>query len=450
MIVSAVILAVGRDVQMRSKVAKISHHLAGKPLLDYSIETTGQLTDSNPIVILRKQDGVNQREWGKEVVFLEQDSPVDPINPLIHTEAILNGNIENILIIRADMPLLSIDTLKRLVDAHTAGKNTVTFLTGNSDDSDGFNQIIRDGSGTVGEIVIKNPDDPIKTGRTEFCARVYCFNTEWLWSNIHRNQLPLEDNDYLDHILRIAIEDKQPVGSVPVNSQEELILIKNRVQLAKVEHIIRSRITDKWMKTGVTILDPNSTYIDDAVQIKPDTTIYPNTHLRGGTTIGEFCELGPNSIIYDTKIGDYCRVFNSVVESAVLENHVDIGPFAHLRKGAHLAEGVHMGNFGEIKNSYLGRGTKMGHFSYIGDATLGDDVNIGAGTITCNYDGQDKHPTNVDSGVFIGSDTMLVAPVNLGEQSRTGAGSVVTKDVPPFTVVAGVPARAIRKIEKSD
>jgi bifunctional UDP-N-acetylglucosamine pyrophosphorylase/glucosamine-1-phosphate N-acetyltransferase len=202
------------------------------------------------------------------------------------------------------------------------------------------------------------------------------------------------------------------------------------------------------MEAGVMMMDPAAVYIDASVQIGRDTVIWPNTHLRGSTRIGEGCEIGPNTIIRNTTLGDRCKVFASVLESAVVEDGVDIGPFAHLRKGAHLAAGVHMGNFGEVKNSYLGPGTKMGHFSYIGDATIASDVNIGAGTITCNYDGKNKHPTIIEEGVFIGSDTMLVAPVKIGEGARTGAGSVVTKDIPPYTLAVGVPARAIRKLEK--
>ena len=202
------------------------------------------------------------------------------------------------------------------------------------------------------------------------------------------------------------------------------------------------------MLAGVSIIDPATTYIESTVTLGEDTVIWPNTHLRGATRIGEGCEIGPNTIIRNTTIGDRCRVFSSVLESAAVEEGVDIGPFAHLRKGAHLAAGVHMGNFGEVKNSYLGPGTKMGHFSYIGDATIASEVNIGAGTITCNYDGKNKHPTIIEEGVFIGSDTMLVAPVKIGEGARTGAGSIVTKDIPPYTLAVGVPARAIRKLEK--
>jgi bifunctional UDP-N-acetylglucosamine pyrophosphorylase/glucosamine-1-phosphate N-acetyltransferase len=204
------------------------------------------------------------------------------------------------------------------------------------------------------------------------------------------------------------------------------------------------------MLAGVTLIDPATTYIEPGVSIGQDTTIWPNTYLQGKTVVGENCVLGPNTMIRDTRVGNRCEIRASVLEKAVVEDDVDIGPFGHLRSGAHLGPGVHMGNFGEVKNSYLGPGTKMGHFSYLGDATIGPDVNIGAGTITCNFDGERKHPTEIGPGAFIGSDTMLVAPVKLGEGARTGAGAVVTKDVKPYTLVVGVPARAIRKLEKRD
>jgi bifunctional UDP-N-acetylglucosamine pyrophosphorylase/glucosamine-1-phosphate N-acetyltransferase len=175
--------------------------------------------------------------------------------------------------------------------------------------------------------------------------------------------------------------------------------------------------------------------------------IWPNTHIQGDTQIGKGCTIGPNAYVRDTKVGDRCEIFASVLEQAVLEDDVDIGPFGHLRKGAHLAKGVHMGNFGEVKNSYLGPGTKMGHFSYLGDAILMGNVNVGAGTITCNYDGRNKNPTEIGENAFIGSDTMLVAPVKIGEGARTGAGAVVTKDIPPKTLAVGIPARKIRKFD---
>jgi bifunctional UDP-N-acetylglucosamine pyrophosphorylase/glucosamine-1-phosphate N-acetyltransferase len=224
----------------------------------------------------------------------------------------------------------------------------------------------------------------------------------------------------------------------------ELLGVNTRVHLAEAEAAFRKRINERWMLDGVTIMDPATTYIEAGVEVGRDTVIYPNTHLQGQTSIGAASQVGPNTIIRDSVLGERCKVLASVIEGSTLEDRVDIGPFARLRPGAYLAEGVHMGNFGEVKNSYLGPGTKMGHFSYLGDTTTGANVNIGAGAITCNYDGQRKHRTEIDAGAFIGSDTMLVAPVRIGEDASTGAGSVVTRDVPAGSLAYGVPARVQR------
>jgi bifunctional UDP-N-acetylglucosamine pyrophosphorylase/glucosamine-1-phosphate N-acetyltransferase len=221
----------------------------------------------------------------------------------------------------------------------------------------------------------------------------------------------------------------------------EALGINNRVHLAEVEAALRQKVNEKWMEAGVTMVDPLTTYVDLEAMIGPDTTIYPNTYILGKTTIGQECIIGPNSFLENSTVGDRCVVRFSVIEQAIIEDDVDVGPFGHLRKGAHLAAGVHMGNFGEVKNSYLGPGTKMGHFSYLGDITTGKNVNIGAGAITCNYDGVKKNPTTVGDNAFIGSDTMLVAPVNVGKNAKTGAGSVVTRDVPDNSLAYGVPAR---------
>jgi bifunctional UDP-N-acetylglucosamine pyrophosphorylase/glucosamine-1-phosphate N-acetyltransferase len=202
------------------------------------------------------------------------------------------------------------------------------------------------------------------------------------------------------------------------------------------------------MLNGVTLIDPASTYIESGVRIGADTIVWPNTYLQGNTSIGQACVIGPNAHIQNSQIGDRCKVFMSVMEGALLENDIDIGPFARLRKGAHLCDHVHMGNFGEVKDSTLGPGVKMGHFSYVGNAQIGAETNIGAGTITCNYDGEKKHPTEIGEGVFLGSDTMLVAPVKLGDYARTGAGAVVTQDIPADALAVGVPARVIRTLER--
>jgi len=230
----------------------------------------------------------------------------------------------------------------------------------------------------------------------------------------------------------------------------ETIGINTRIHLSEAEAALRIRINHQHMLNGVSMTDPASTYIDMDVKIGRDTSLLPNTYIHGNTQIGEGNVIGPNTIIRDSRIGNRCKVLASVMEGAIIEDDVDIGPFARLRKGAHLKSHVHMGNFGEVKDSTLGEGVKLGHFSYIGNATIGANTNIGAGTITANFDGEKKNPTEIGEDVFIGSDTMLIAPLKLGDGARTGAGAVVTKNVPEDTLVVGMPARAIRKLERKN
>jgi bifunctional UDP-N-acetylglucosamine pyrophosphorylase/glucosamine-1-phosphate N-acetyltransferase len=315
-----------------------------------------------------------------------------------------------------------------------------------AEDPRGFGRVLRDEDGEIKAIIEESHATPEQLEIRELNTGVYCFSARWLWDALRRVELSPKGEYYLTDLVHIAVSDGSSVQALEVDDPSEMIGINTRVHLAEASAKMRQRINHRWMLAGVTMIDPATTYIEPGVTIGQDTVIWPNTFLRGGTQVGESCSLGPNTVILDTQLGHRVKVMASVVENAIVEEDVDIGPFGHLRKGAHLAQGVHMGNFGEVKNSYLGPGTKMGHFSYLGDATIGPNVNIGAGTITCNYDGERKQPTEIGADVFIGSDTMLIAPVKLGEGARTGAGSVVNKDVPPKTLVVGVPARAIRKL----
>jgi bifunctional UDP-N-acetylglucosamine pyrophosphorylase/glucosamine-1-phosphate N-acetyltransferase len=278
---------------------------------------------------------------------------------------------------------------------------------------------------------------------------VYCFQAEWLWNALPRIQKnPLKGEYYLTDVVELVVKDHLTVQAVVHDDLFETIGINTRVDLADAEATMRKRINRTHMLNGVSMTDPVSTYVEAGVIIGKDTLLMPNTYIHGETVIGSGNVLGPNTIIRDSRIGDRCKVLASVMKGAELEDDIDVGPFARLREGAHLAKGVHMGNFGEVKDSYLAPGVKMGHFSYIGNATIGGNTNIGAGTITCNYDGEKKNPTEIGSDVFIGSDTMLVAPLKIGDGARTGAGAVVTKDVPADTLVVGIPARAIKKLER--
>jgi bifunctional UDP-N-acetylglucosamine pyrophosphorylase / glucosamine-1-phosphate N-acetyltransferase len=348
------------------------------------------------------------------------------------------------------MPLFRPETLRRLVEMQKNSPGPISMLTMVGPDSHGFGRVIRSPQGNVLQVVEEPQATPEQLALREYNVGAYCFQASWLWPALKRIQLSPKGEYYLTDAVGLAVEDGLPVQAMVMDDPGESLGINTRVHLAEAEAVLRQRINTAWMMAGVTLVDPNTTYIEPGVTIGQDTIIWPNTYLHGSTVVGEGCTLGPNTIIHDSRIGNNCVVLSSVMEGALLEEGVNMGPFARLRKGAHLGPGVHMGNFGEVKNSYLGPGTKMGHFSYIGDANIGANVNIGAGTITCNFDGKHKNHTEIGPDVFLGSDTMLVAPVSIGEGAKTGAGSVVTKDVEPYSLVVGVPAHLLRKLEKED
>jgi bifunctional UDP-N-acetylglucosamine pyrophosphorylase/glucosamine-1-phosphate N-acetyltransferase len=309
--------------------------------------------------------------------------------------------------------------------------------------------VVRAADGTVQAIVEEFVATPEQLQIHELNVGAYCFEAGWLWDALRKiEKNPKKGEFYLTDIVEIASRDQKAVQAVVHDDLIETIGINNRVHLAEAEAAMRQRINRQHMLSGVSMADSASTYIEAEVMIGEDTLVQPNTHILGKTVIGKANVIGPNAIIRDSTIGDGCKVLASVMDGAVLEDDVEIGPFARLRQGAHLAKHVHMGNFGEVKDSYLGPGVKVGHFSYIGNTTIGENTNIGAGTITCNFDGEKKNPTEIGADVFIGSDTMLVAPVKIGDGARTGAGAVVTRDVPPDTLAVGMPARGIKKLQR--
>jgi bifunctional UDP-N-acetylglucosamine pyrophosphorylase/glucosamine-1-phosphate N-acetyltransferase len=332
-------------------------------------------------------------------------------------------------------------SLRRILDEHEKEAAALTILTFHPPDPMGYGRIRRDKAGQPVGIIEEAVASQEEKGIREVNDGVLCFREGWLWPHLEKIEPRVKGEYYLTDLVSLAVEEGERVLALSPEDEEEALGVNSRLDLARVEAVIRQRVRERLMLSGVTIVDPPSTLIDSTVQMGQDTVIHPRTILEGETTIGAGCAIGPGSHLRDSKVGDGCTILYSLVEEAVLEEKVDVGPFSHLRPGTHLASGVHVGNFVEIKESYIGPGTKVGHFSYIGDATLGREVNVGAGTITCNYDGERKHHTIVEDHVFLGSDTMLVAPVRVGAGAKTGAGSVVTRDIPPGSLAYGVPAR---------
>lgn len=448
--INAILLAAGQGTRMRSNLPKVLHPLLGKPMIHYAVQAAQQVTGQKPVVVVGHGAQTIQQALGDSVRFVIQEPQLGTGHAVLQAEPLLKNEADLILVTYADMPLLTPETLQRIVDAQQHHPGPLTMLTVVADDPHGFGRIVRDDDGRVKAIVEEAQATPEQRAIRELNASVYCFEARWLWEMLPRIPMSPKGEYYLTDLIGIAVADGLAVQSQRVADPQEGIGINNRVHLAEAEALMRKKINQRWMLNGVTIIDPTSTYIEMDVQIGLDTTIWPNTYLQGATLVGEGCSLGPNTILRNTQLGNRCTVFASILECAIVEDEVDIGPYAHLRIGTHLGRGVHIGNFGETKNSSLGPGTKMGHFSYIGDATIGPNVNIGAGTITCNFDGEKKNSTEIGEGAFIGSDTMLVAPVTIGKGAHTGAGAVVTRDVPDYTLAVGVPARAIRKLEKRD
>ncbi|HPS42030.1 MAG TPA: bifunctional UDP-N-acetylglucosamine diphosphorylase/glucosamine-1-phosphate N-acetyltransferase GlmU [Anaerolineaceae bacterium] len=444
---STIILAAGQGTRMVSDLPKVLHPLNGKPLVNYSVELAAALGSERKVVVIGNGAEKVRAAVGDSARFAMQERRLGTAHAVLAAEQELSGFEGLIVVISADMPLLTSDTVKRMVALQSANNGPMTLLTVRSKNPRGFGRIVRDARGALAAIVEEAQATPEQLRIDELNVGAYVLNSAWLWKALKQVKLSPKGEYYLTDLVEIAVSAGARVETVLLEHEEEALGINNRVHLAEAEKVLRRRINTAYMLAGVTMPDPERVYIQGEVRIGKDTVLLPNTYLTGQTVIGEGCEIGPDTIIRDSNIGNHCHLLASVIEGALVEDNVGMGPFCHLRKGAHLGKGVHMGNFGEVKDSHLAAGVKMGHFSYIGNANIGENVNIGAGTITCNFDGEHKHPTEIGENAFIGSDTMLVAPLKIGKGARTGAGSVVTHDVADGEVVVGVPARELKKKE---
>ncbi len=448
--ITAILLAAGQGTRMKSLRPKVLHPVCGVPMITHCLAAVKEASTETPLVVVGHGAEAVQEYLDGSARSVVQEPQLGTGHAVLQAEGMLKGKTDLVLVAYGDMPLLRAATLKALVETQKKNPGPATILTVLAADPRGFGRVVRGPDGSVQAIVEEAAATPEQLAIRELNVGAYCFSADWLWDALHEVKVSKKGEYYLTDVIELAVQAGKPVQALTGNDPLEMIGINNRAHLAEAEAAMRLRINRQHMLAGVTIIDPAVTYIEPMVKIGHDTVIWPNTYLRGRTVIGEDCSIGPNTIATDTTIGDCCEILAAVMDRAVVEDNVGIGPFARLRKGAHLCKGVHMGNFGEVKDSTLGAGSKMGHFSYIGNATIGENVNIGAGTITCNYDGVHKNPTEIGEDAFIGSDTMLVAPVKVGARARTGAGAVVTRNVDPDTLVVGVPARPIKKLAAQD
>ncbi len=445
----AVVLAAGLGTRMRSQTPKVLHLLAGRPLLSHVLEAV-RGAGARPIVVLSKESEPARAIVGDGAIVALQDPPRGTGDAVrVALEAIPDPSGEA-FIVYSDTPLLRAETLRALAELRAKRGAALALLSGNIGTANAYGRVVRDGSGDVARVVEARLATADERRLPESNLGAYAIDLAWLRKAVPRLRANATGEVFLTDLVALATTEGARVAAYCTDDPEEGMGVNTRVELAAAEDVVRRRIRERHMLAGVTFHDPASSFVDADVDIAPDVVIDRGCILEGRTRIGTGTRIGPYAIVRDTRIGERCRVEASVLEGATLEDDVTVGPYSHLRPGAHLEKGVQLGNFGEVKNARLGRGTKMHHFSYVGDAQVGQRVNISAGVITLNYDGVRKHRTEIGDDAFIGSDTLLRAPIKVGARSATGAGSVVTKDVPDDMLAVGVPARIRRKTERKD
>jgi bifunctional UDP-N-acetylglucosamine pyrophosphorylase/glucosamine-1-phosphate N-acetyltransferase len=440
---AAVVLAAGQGTRMRSRLPKVLHPLAGRTLIDHVLAALAAV-DATPVVVVigHGAEEVGAALAGRALI-VRQEPQLGTGDAVRVALPALPETITQLLVTMADVPLLPAELLAGLANEQRDAGAAIVLLSARLPDPAGYGRIVRGPDGSCRAIVEDADADPATRALDEINAGTYCFDATWLRANLGRVPLSPSGEHYLTDLVALAVDDGRDVRVVESPEPELALGINDRVQLAAVERIIRKRIAEGHMRAGVTIVDPDSTFIDAPVEIGQDARIEPWTVLNGQTVIGEDAVVGPGSRIRDSRIGARARVWGSWLEESEVGEDARVGPMSHLRPGSVVGAGSEVGNYAEVKQSRLGARVRQHHFSYLGDAQVGDDVNIGAGTVTANFDGTTKHQTVIGDGAFIGVDTMLRAPVTVGPGAKTGAGSVVTRDVAPGKTVVGVPARPI-------
>lgn len=424
------ILAAGKGTRMKSDMPKVIHKVNGIPMITKIIDTLSGLNPEENILILGHKKEEVLKVVGENCDYVLQTEQLGTGHAVIQAKEKLEGYDGDVMILCGDTPLLRESTLKSLYEYHKGSGAVTTILTSIYENPFGYGRIVKE-DGLVKAIVEeKEASEEIKKIK-EVNAGVYCFNSKELFKALDKIDNNNEKGEYyLTDVIGIQVSENKKVQSFILEDKMEILGVNSKVELAQAGKVLRDRKNRELMEEGVILIDPETTYVEESVKVGRDTVLYPGVVLQGKTVIGENCEIIGNSRIIDSVLGNNIRVESSVIEESILEDGVTMGPFAHIRPKSLLKEKVHIGNFVEVKKSTLEKGVKAGHLTYLGDAQVGENTNIGAGTITCNYDGVNKFKTVIGKDAFIGSDSMLVAPVNIGEKALIGAGSVITKDVP--------------------
>ncbi len=449
------ILAAGLGTRMKSRLAKVLHKLGGRPIIAHVCRTAALLEPRATYVIVGHQaDDVRaavEKELGNEQAnFVTQSEQRGTGDAVMVARSALAGATSTLLILSGDVPLVRVETLRALIEKYRADKASCTMLTVRLENPTGYGRVVRDEAGNFLKIVEQKDATEGELQIREINAGIYCFYSVKLFQALERVRPTNSQGEYyLTDVPGILRDDGEQVTLYQHHDAREVSGVNTRAELAEFENLLRrGTVRRLMMDGGVTFIDPSHVYVSNEAQVGRDCVIHPDVHIEGRSVIGEGCEIYHGARITDSRLGNRVTVKDHcVIVDSEIADDCAVGPFAHLRMNARMEERAVVGNFVEVKKSRIGRGTKSMHLTYLGDATIGDNTNIGAGTVTCNYDGRHKHPTVIGSNVRIGSDTMLVAPVEVGDGAVTAAGSVVTEDVPPNTLVAGVPAKVKKRLD---
>jgi bifunctional UDP-N-acetylglucosamine pyrophosphorylase/glucosamine-1-phosphate N-acetyltransferase len=449
------ILAAGLGTRMKSRLAKVLHLLGGRPLIAHVCRTASLLNPRRTYVVVGHQaedvEAAVEKEFGKNAIgFVKQIEQRGTGDAVMAAHAVLGKENSTLLVLSGDVPLVRAETLRALIEKHRADQSSCTILTVRLENPTGYGRMVRDEAGAFVKIVEQKDATEDERQIHEINSGIYCFEIEKLFSALERVRPSNSQGEYyLTDVPGILRNDGETITLYQHQDAREVSGVNTRTELAEFENLLRRATVRRLMLDGVTFIDPGHAYISSEAELGRDCVIHPNVHIQGKSVIGEGCEIQQGSRLTNSRLGNRVKIKDHciIVDSEIADDCA-VGPFAHLRMNARMEERAVVGNFVEVKKSRLGRGTKSMHLTYLGDATIGENTNIGAGTVTCNYDGTHKHPTVIGNDVRIGSDTMLVAPVQVGDGAVTAAGSVVTEDVPPNSLVAGVPAKVKKKLNK--